>query len=1367
MADASFLQTSFLGGRWSPYAQGRADRPDYKEAMNECLNALPIETGAWTRRPGTQRLGFTRDGAFGLLREFHFSENHPYVMEFTDEHLRFWSGAALVTDTEQTVVSISSANPALVNTAQAHGWSTGDQVLFERPTGAAFSGLTVLFNRVLEITVTGSKAFTLADAVTGATIDGSLISLDNTDLVTVARVLDIATPYTLAMLQQTPGIRVVQTDTTAFILNGAVVPQSLVNTSFEGNENSFASFSFGPSVFLDGPYLDPPIDGSTLTPTGTTGTIDLGASAATSINGGQGFLSTDVGRLIRLFSEPAAYIPTHGYTKGDNVKYANTYWTALVNSTNKEPDVSPTQWAINPSGASWTWGAIETVTNNLQITLTLAAADPAQILAGGPLVYDTPIVTWQLGLYSATTGYPTLGTYQEGRLWLGGQTPNRFDACMSNAADGTDGTSGVNFGPTLIDGTVADNCGISGVFNADDVNTMFWMVPDHQGVVCGTQAGEWLITASSLNDPLTPTSIQARRVTKYKCANVEPRHTGLSLVFVQNYQQKLYEYISDVYSGKFSGTNIALASKDLTAPGVAEIAYQYEKFPVIWSRMADGSLAGVTYKRESPFGTQPASFAGWHRHALGHGYSVQALVDGPSADGTTDAVTLITLNPATGLYQVELMTPLFDETATLFDAWFVDNGHPPDAVDFGSTTVTLYGYEYAAGQELDVWAAGLDLGTYTVSTTGTITLTIGTPTAFTEAFLAGIADKNYNNMGVVVRRTTTVTTDLPQTGGILEIMPNSSPISGVSNTVFFPDWDNDLVYIFKSGSSSTSGIRQFRMSDAVEINDVAATALLTSGGASVSSLGCIDNNGNFYFYSSSSNAGQLRKVGSALTLLNTFGTDGSSAFTTDPTHLAFPYAMCPLQVDASHNFVVSLGQYGATQTPGAEVSIINTDTVPMSLLTSNPLGNLVQESGACCQGPQQQTRAYSFGTAYVLGKRGPTASFNDTPMGLYRVSVNHSEGRLTADLTTLGNITPQQVDATWTHWAANSLSNGLVYDGTDGNVICSVHTDTPANYNSGSSYAVHDVVRDANGHDYSSRVNSNVGNDPTTSPVSWTDLGAASYTNTTYLVKLNTKTAAVMWTFAVAGGPDNADLMLQNTRISYGRLAFFTPTEVSGAWPLYWIDTLTGTAVSSQSVFSTQVGGCQAYDDHTNQMVFFLSSYTNTGGGPVNVGSTPSSFSNEYAMFRTDAFTPPPPTVPPTNYFGPFLAGTAFVSRGQILRRLDPQESGARDGPALAKTRRTHMYGMLVANTGVGTGPGTANGGGSLNVGTVFGDLYPAQFRMADDQTLIPVTQMAQGVFTDALQNDYTFDSMLAWEVTRPYPATVLAVTQFLHTQDR
>ena len=52
MGTAEFVQTNFTGGEWSKTAQGRFDLPAYRTAMYASLNGLPLEQGAWTRRPG-------------------------------------------------------------------------------------------------------------------------------------------------------------------------------------------------------------------------------------------------------------------------------------------------------------------------------------------------------------------------------------------------------------------------------------------------------------------------------------------------------------------------------------------------------------------------------------------------------------------------------------------------------------------------------------------------------------------------------------------------------------------------------------------------------------------------------------------------------------------------------------------------------------------------------------------------------------------------------------------------------------------------------------------------------------------------------------------------------------------------------------------------------------------------------------------------------------------------------------------------------------------------------------------------------------------------------------------------------------------
>ncbi len=348
-----------------------------------------------------------------------------------------------------------------------------------------------------------------------------------------------------------------------------------------------------------------------------------------------------------------------------------------------------------------------------------------QIL-GNPLADTTLRPNWRLGAYSNTTGWPTCGTYHEGRIWIAGAIGNRLDGSVSNGAlpvVNTVPSVTIDFQPTLTTGQVVDSNAITAVFNASDVNTIFWMVPDALGLICGTQAGDWLVQATANNIPLTPLSIQAHRFSKMGCANIEPRRADHVLILVQRFRRKLFEYFADVFSGKFQAQNLTANTRHLTRPGIAEIAYQQELTPVIWARCDDGSWFGLTYKRESNVSANPPTFEGGHRHALGSGRLVESIVVGPSTDGTLDSLAMVTNDPTTNIRHVEMLTKLFEEGSAETTAWFLDDAiNPPSTT---SSTVAAAGQPYGAltinglwhanGRTVTVFCGGIDCGDFQVS----------------------------------------------------------------------------------------------------------------------------------------------------------------------------------------------------------------------------------------------------------------------------------------------------------------------------------------------------------------------------------------------------------------------------------------------------------------------------------------------------------------------------------------------------------------------------------------------------------------------------------------------------------------------------
>jgi hypothetical protein len=731
MGKASFYQASFLGGEWSKQFQGRADRDDYRTALNVCLNIIPLEEGAAARRPGTKLGGPTRSGAPGVLREFYFDEAAPFTVELTGGHLRLWqNGAGVVVNSPGSLITgIPVTYPLVLSTAAPHQLTSGDQGICTIGSTSSFATLAAILGRQLSVTVFDAYTFKVFDALTGDYIDGSLIDLTKVTSLQFFKILDIATPYKETDLQ---ALRILQDGSGVLFLHNSYPPYQLTISL----DPLLVSFSL--AKFNDGPYLGPPTDGTTLTPGGLSGTITLTASSTNSINGGLGFQPSDAGRHVRLFSEPALWSAMTAYAAGTSVKSSGAYWTALVASAGVDPDTDPgTSWAAAPTAAAWTWGPIATVLSTQEVTVALTPASAQLNIAAGPLLYTVPIVTWQLGAYSETGGWPSTGAYKEGRVWLAGAIKNRFDGCVSNDF----GSNGyINFAPTGLDGTVADNNGIAGTLNAQEIENFLWLLPDEQGILAGTQSGEWIITSSTNGEPLTPTSIQARETSRYGSANVPAIRVGRGTIFVERDQRKIYEYMANYFTQKYVADNMTLRAKHITFSGVAEIAYTRELTPIIWARLGNGTLVGCTYKHDDPI--KPIEFYGWHRHQLGHGRSIISIQGGPAANGTTDTLAMIT-QAASGQCFVEFLTSLWDADDSLLTAWFADGASATAGADLltvsGSLVLRFYGMWYDIGNTVSAWIGGLDMGDFVVATDGTIDVPVDAAgSLLTSNYLAGL-----------------------------------------------------------------------------------------------------------------------------------------------------------------------------------------------------------------------------------------------------------------------------------------------------------------------------------------------------------------------------------------------------------------------------------------------------------------------------------------------------------------------------------------------------------------------------------------------------------------------------------------------------
>ena len=380
------------------------------------------------------------------------------------------------------------------------------------------------------------------------------------------------------------------------------------------SRTSHVDWSLDPLVPLDGPHLPTNTTDTTITPSAASGSITLTASTTTGINDDAGFRETDIGRLIRI-----------------------------------------------KSGSTWGWVEITAWTSSTQVTASVQAA-----LAGTSATKE-----WRLGLWSDTTGYPVVGTFFEDRLALGGvpKYPQRMD--LSRTGDYE------NFAPTDPDGTVVSDHALAFTLNANNVNAIRWLLDDEKALMIGTVGGEWPLRASNLNEALDAENPpQAKRSTVFGSADVSPVKAGNGILFIQRAQRKLMELAYSFEDDGFRAADLTELAEHITTGGIVEVAYQKEPDSIVWAVRADGTLLGMTYRREQ-------DVVGWHQHVLGgqsDANGIQAVAESiaaiPAADGSRDELWLVVrrhINGQTKRYIEYMEAPLPDDGEQR-DAFYVDSG---------------------------------------------------------------------------------------------------------------------------------------------------------------------------------------------------------------------------------------------------------------------------------------------------------------------------------------------------------------------------------------------------------------------------------------------------------------------------------------------------------------------------------------------------------------------------------------------------------------------------------------------------------------------------------------------------------------------
>ena len=436
-----------------------------------------------------------------------------------------------------------------------------------------------------------------------------------------AAAVEVTTTYTTAELFD---LKFAQSADVMYVVHNSHPVRKISRTSD-------TSWTIADVDFKRGPFQDTNATTTTLTADARTGSsITISASAVTGINDGDGFQSTDVGRLVKLhhgFAKITAVTNTTTVTataqeNEDNIaELEPEYVSNTISFSEGDPDAtglehndrivdSDKQFISQGFKDGMTITISGTTSNNKDVlivkvtedTLVISPSDDLVTEAGdsghtlqGKLVADDKFA---LGAFSSTTGFPACVAFYEERLTFAATTAQPQTLFFSVGGSFEDFLSGDK-----------DDSALIYTIGSNEINVIRYL-SSSRSLLVGTQASEFAVRASGTDEPITPTNAQIKQQSAHGSSEVEPVKVGHTVLFIQRAGRKVRELTYNFNSDTYIAPDMTILAEDITETGIVDMTYQQEPDSVVWCALTDGSMACMTYQREE-------KVVGWHRHKIG------------------------------------------------------------------------------------------------------------------------------------------------------------------------------------------------------------------------------------------------------------------------------------------------------------------------------------------------------------------------------------------------------------------------------------------------------------------------------------------------------------------------------------------------------------------------------------------------------------------------------------------------------------------------------------------------------------------------------------------------------------------------------
>ncbi len=564
---SNLIQTSFASGELAPSLFARVDLTKYHSGAATMRNFFVDYRSGASTRPGTAFCNQAfKSGTPVRLLPFQSSALVPYVLEFGDLYVRFYSFGNPVLETGFAITGVTQANPAVV-TATGNNFANGDWVFI---TGIV--GMTQLNGRYYRITVSGASV-TLSD-VNGTPIN-SLGFTAWSSSGTISRVYTLVSPYSAADLAL---LKYVQVTNTMYITHPSYAPRTLVFTN--PTSWAFTSIVFGTSIAAP---------------------IGLGSSATAGTGAYFSYIVTAVDALGQESLSSTALAV-------DNV--VNIETTAGTITVTWNPVIGATSYNIYRTQVSAAGAVPSGSAYGFQQSVTGTSFIDSNVV---PDYSQTPPIAHNP--FAASNNPGTCCFFQQ-RLYYGGSNanPQTFWASQPGLYNN------FNFSePTQADDEFEDT------FVSKQVNTIKNMLPMPGGLIVFTVQGAFQLSSGSgvaSTAAVTGINATAASQTYNGSTDLPPIPINFDVLYAQP-DGAVIDLKYNIYAAIYTGDEISVLSNHLFfGYQLKEWAYAQKPFKILWTVRNDGTLLSLTYVKEQ-------EMQGWARHdTLGQFMSVTTVLEG-------------------------------------------------------------------------------------------------------------------------------------------------------------------------------------------------------------------------------------------------------------------------------------------------------------------------------------------------------------------------------------------------------------------------------------------------------------------------------------------------------------------------------------------------------------------------------------------------------------------------------------------------------------------------------------------------------------------------------------------------------------------